>query len=79
MYSFILSLLRVVSHSLSTGASPRRWFNNGFRQDAFTYSPTDRISVKSETGFRAETIDFITSVSFHHGFNCVVFGSSFST
>ena len=35
---------------------------------------TVRMSVKSETGFRAETTDSITFVSCQRGFKCIVLG-----
>ena len=78
MYSFILyciSLLRGVSPSFSANASLCRWFNNGFKQDAVMHSSPGRIYVKSEIGFRAETIYSIISVSCQHGFKCAILGS----
>ena len=49
-----------------------RWFNSGFKQDSVTNSSPDRTSVKSKMGFRAETMDSITSVSYQRGLKCAV-------
>ena len=79
MHPFILfwiSLLTVVPPSLSTNVSLCRWFISGYKQDAVTCSSPDSMSVKSETGFMAETTDSITSISCQCGFKCTVLGSA---